>query len=258
MQMTEHYVAVPGGEVFAQHWQPQEISACTPIVLLHESLGSVGQWKDFPQQLAQATGRSVWAYDRLGFGRSSVRHDSAQPSFIEDEAQQHFPAVAQALGLQRYALLGHSVGAVMALTIASRWPAQCQAVLSLSAQAYVQPQTLAGICAAQAFFADPAQWARLQKWHGPRTRWVFDAWTGVWLSPAFADWSLDAVLPQVACPVLAVHGKDDAYGSSDFAQRIANGVQHGQMLLLPGGHHPHQEQTAAVLAAAQAFFAPLA
>ncbi|VUZ27488.1 Uncharacterised protein [uncultured Comamonas sp.] len=158
-----------------------------------------------------------------------------------------------ALGLQRYVLLGHSVGAVMALHIAAAHPLQCQAVLSLSAQAYVQPRTLEGIREAQRFFADPQQWARLAKWHGPRLDWVFRAWTDVWLHPDFADWSLDPVLPQVACPVLAIHGRNDEYGSPEFARRIAAGVANGQVLLLDCAHHPHRQQADQVLAAARDF-----
>lgn len=247
-------VDVPGGQVFVQRWQPASAThGASPIVLLHESLGSVGQWRDFPAQLAQATGREVLAYDRLGFGQSSPRSDAPSLQFIEQEAQQHFPALMAALGLERYVLLGHSVGAVMALCIAAAQPLQCQAVLSLSAQAFVQPRTLEGIRAAQRFFADPQQWARLQKWHGPRLDWVFRAWTQVWLHPDFADWSLDPVLPQVRCPVLAIHGRSDEYGSPEFAQRIAAAVANGQVLLLDGAHHPHREQTAQVLAAVQAF-----
>jgi pimeloyl-ACP methyl ester carboxylesterase len=249
-------VALPAGQVFVQRWQPEAApqgSAACPIVLLHESLGSVGQWRDFPVRLAQATGREVLAYDRLGFGRSSVRSDAPSLQFIEQEAQQHFPALMAALGLPRYALLGHSVGGVMALQIAATHPAQCQAVLSLSAQAWVQPRTLEGIRAAQRFFADAQQWARLQKWHGERMDWVFRAWTDVWLHPDFAGWSLDNVLPRVTCPVLAIHGRRDEYGSTEFAQRIATGVARGEVLLLDCAHHPHREQTAQVLAAARDF-----
>ena len=147
MQTQSFMVDVPGGQVFVQRWQPASATsgAACPIVLLHESLGSVGQWHDFPARLAQATGREVLAYDRLGFGQSSPRSGAPSLQFIEHDAQQHFPALMAALGLERYALLGHSVGAVMALHIAAAHPAQCQAVLSLSAQAYVQPQTLEGI-----------------------------------------------------------------------------------------------------------------
>lgn len=259
MHTYTEMVHLPAGQVFVQRWQPshtaQPEADAAPIVLLHESLGCVGLWRDFPAQLAQATGRTVLAYDRLGFGRSSPRHGPPDLRFIEHEAQEHFPALMQALGIAHYALLGHSVGGVMALHIAATHPQQCEAVLSLSAQAYVQPRTLEGIRAAQVFFADPQAWARLEKWHGERTDWLFHAWTDAWLHPDFADWSLDAVLPQVRCPVLAIHGTHDEYGSTEFAERIAAGVPHGQVLLLDCAHHPHRERTADVLDAAHTFLA---
>ena len=99
MQTQSFMVDVPGGQVFVQRWQPASATsgAACPIVLLHESLGSVGQWHDFPARLAQATGREVLAYDRLGFGQSSPRSDAPSLQFIAHEAQQHFPALVAAL-----------------------------------------------------------------------------------------------------------------------------------------------------------------
>lgn len=238
------YHASGQAEIRVQRWIPKKYEKqCTvaPLVLMHESLGSIGQWRNFPEQLAQTLQRPVLAYDRLGFGQSTLRTAPPSHRFIEEEAQQCFPALMQALGLERYALLGHSVGGVMALHIAATQPKACTAVISLSAQAFIEPRTLEGIRIAQRFFADPAQWARLEKWHQERTRWVFDAWTEVWMHPDFQDWRIDSVLGQIQCPTLIIHGRQDDYGSEAFPRAIAAGIAKSEMLLLDAGHHPHFE-----------------
>lgn len=109
MTVAERFVTVPGGRIFVRQWQPLA-SGKAPLILLHDSLGSVAQWRAFPAMLAARLRRPVIAYDRLGFGQSSLQPEPARASFIDDEAQHILPALVQALGLSRYLLLGHSVG----------------------------------------------------------------------------------------------------------------------------------------------------
>lgn len=260
MSLTVHDAAVevPGGQVFVRQWatgQPQK----APLVLLHDSLGSVELWREFPAALAQATGRTVWAYDRLGFGRSSPRTEPPSLGFILEEAQFYFPAVAAQLELDQYILFGHSVGGAMALCIAAHQPARCRAVIAESAQAFVEERTLEGIRAAQQGFQDPAQFARLTRWHSEKARWVLEAWTGVWLSPAFRGWTLEPCLSRVRCPVLAIHGDADEYGSVAFPQRIVAGVSGPARLeLVQGcGHVPHREREPIVLGLVRDFLRAL-
>lgn len=242
------FLEVPGGQVFARQWAMGE-PHLAPLVLLHDSLGSVELWRGFPAALAQATGRTVWAYDRLGFGRSSPRTEPPSLGFILEEAQVYFPAVAAQLELDQYILFGHSVGGAMALCIAAHQPARCCAVIAESAQAFVEERTLEGIRAAQQGFHDPAQFARLARWHGDKARWVLEAWTGVWLSPAFRGWTLEPYLKQVRCPVLAIHGDADEYGSVAFPECIVAGVPGPARLevLHDCGHVPHREKEPLVL-----------
>lgn len=254
--VSETSVGLPVGRVFVRRWIP-EVRRGAPIVLLHDSLGSVEQWRDFPQALASTTQREVIAYDRLGFGRSSPRDGPPSTDFIAEEGTLHFPALGDALGLSRYALFGHSVGGAMAVAIAAN-DARCEAVITESAQAFVELRTLDGIRAAQALFADPAQFAKLERWHGDKARWVLQAWTEVWLAPEFRSWSLDALLPRVACPVLAIHGDRDEYGSVAFPRRIADlAAGPSEAVVLEGcGHVPHRERREEVLRLASGFLAP--
>lgn len=254
IEASDRFVAVPGGEVFVRRWRFDGDDRA-PIILLHDSLGSVEQWRDFPETLAIGTGRNVIAYDRLGFGRSTRRAVPMQAGFIDDEARIYVPVLADALGLSEYVLFGHSVGGGMALVAASVPGNGCVAVVTEAAQAFVEARTLNGIREAKKAFEDEARFARLEKWHGERARWVLAAWTEVWLSPRFRDWSLDPYLDKVRCPVLAIQGDTDEFGSGEFPRRIERGVSGpARMELLEDcGHVPHRERQDDVLALVAAF-----
>jgi pimeloyl-ACP methyl ester carboxylesterase len=253
-EVRDSRVAVPGGSVFVRRWIPAP-GERSPIVLLHDSLGSVEQWRDFPEALARATIREVIAYDRLGFGQSTSRSERPSVDFVTDEAARFFPALQRALGLARFSLLGHSVGGAMALAIAAAQAAACEAVITEAAQAFVESRTLAGIRAAKAEFDLPEQFARLTRWHGEKARWVLDAWSEVWLSPSFRSWSLDEQLARIRCPVLAIHGDRDEYGSAEFPHRITRGVPGPSeiAILEHCGHVPHRERREEVLRLASSF-----
>ena len=258
MQSEDLFAPSAEGRVFVRRW-PVEGSGRAPIVLLHDSLGSVAQWRDFPSKLAQATSREVIAYDRLGFGQSDPRDERPSPGFVREEATSSFASVHDALQLERFVLFGHSVGGAMALEIAAEDGARCVGVVSESAQAFVEPRTRDGIRDAKAAFAADAQMARLQRWHGDKARWVLEAWTEVWLDASFDDWSLRDCLPRVHCPVLAIHGDGDEYGSLSFPCTIADGVAGpSRMVALQGcGHVPHREQEAVVFEIVTEFLATL-
>jgi pimeloyl-ACP methyl ester carboxylesterase len=256
--IEDHLVPVPGGTVFVRTWTPAQATG-SPLVLLHDSLGSVEQWRDFPVALARSLGRSVMAYDRLGFGRSSERRELPSVDFIAEEAHLYFPAIREALGLTRYSLFGHSVGGAMALMIAASQQSGCDLVITEAAQTFVEARTLAGIREAQAQFQEPGQFDKLVRWHGDKARWVLEAWTQAWLSPAFATWSLESHLGQIRCPVLAIHGDLDEYGSRAFPDSIARGVRGPSRLAIleQCGHVPHREQQEQVLELVSEFIASM-
>ena len=244
-----------GGRLFARRWQPEGEPQDAPLILLHDSLGCVELWRDFPMRLAQAAGRTVIAYDRLGFGRSD-RHPGRQGfDFIAAEAQQGFAAVCQHFALEGFVAVGHSVGGAMATECAAALPERCQALITLAAQTLVEPCTLAGIRAAARTFAQPGQLERLQRYHGDKAAWVLDAWVDTWLADEFRDWSLDETLAKVRCPLLAIHGEHDEYGSRLHPERFAAlAAGAAQMLILPGcGHVPQRECPEQVLQAVARF-----
>ncbi len=234
--------------MFARAWTPAHPSS-SPIVLFHDSLGCVELWRDFPAALAARTRRPVIAYDRLGFGQSDPRADKLGLDFVSDEAETFFPALREQLRLERFVLFGHSVGGGMAMHCAARFGEDCDALITESAQAFVEDRTLRGIRDAQAQFEDAAQVERLGKYHGDKARWVLDAWIDTWLSPEFAGWSLDAVLPRIACPLLAIHGSEDEYGSVRHPERIGK-LAGGEtrIAVMPNTRHvPHRERAQSVI-----------
>jgi len=249
---TDLWIDGTHGRIFVRSWFPERDALRpnhAPILLLHESLGCIEQWKDFPSALAQATGRTVVAYDRLGFGRSDRLTAPPAPTFVEDEAAHGFACVLEHLGIERFVVLGHSVGGSMAVHCAARYPEACQAMIAMSAVTFVEQRTLSGIRQARAWFADPAQRERLRRYHGERSDWVLSAWIDTWLAPDFATWTLAHALPAVGCPSLAIHGDDDEFGSERHPQLIADHAsgQVEQALLSGVGHVPHREQPELVL-----------
>jgi pimeloyl-ACP methyl ester carboxylesterase len=212
-------------------------------------------WRDFPLHLAQHCGRCVIAYDRLGFGRSSPRPGTLSPDFIETEAYEGFACLYRQLGLDRFVVLGHSVGGCMAVNCAAAWPHACAGVITESAQAFVDEDIRAGIRAAEQQFARPGPWQRLHQYHGDKTAQVLRAWIDTWLSDGFAAWRLDQALSQRCCPLLALHGDRDEYGSRCHPEHIAARARlPGTLYMLADcGHFPHREQPDAVLGAIAAF-----
>jgi len=255
IKIEEFKVEVPGGSIFIKKWTPKIVSTKSPLILLHDSLGSVDLWRDFPSVLAENLSRCVVAYDRLGFGQSGARDELPSMEFIEEEATKFFPAIKRCLSIQHYSLLGHSVGGGMAINIASRDP-DCEAVVTVSAQAFVEDLTIKGIEDAKQMFEQPEQIARLEKWHGSKAKWVLKAWINVWLSAEFANWSLKPNISSMRCPILVIHGENDEYGSIAFPKFISEnaGGQTEMLLLKNCGHIPHKEKPQEVIVAIELFF----
>jgi pimeloyl-ACP methyl ester carboxylesterase len=250
------FVNAPGGKLFARVWGgPELLRAVPPIILVHDSLGSVELWRDFPAMLATVTGHPVIAYDRLGFGKSDPHPDRLEIAFVRNEARSSIPALRAAFEIDRMILFGHSVGGAMAVVAASRFADAAVAVITESAQAFVEDRTLTAIRDAKSAFEAPGQIERLKRYHGDKAAWVLNAWTETWLHPEFATLALDTYLRRLRCPALAIHGDRDEYGSSAHPQRIAEIAPTPTDLVIIDdcGHVPHREKPEVVLRAVSAF-----
>ena len=255
------WVNHPHGRVFARIWSPSSDTSRPqreiPIVLFHDSLGCVDLWRNFPAELSAGTGLRVIAYDRLGFGRSDPRGDKPAIDFIADEAKTYFPVIREQLGFRRFIAFGHSVGGGMSVNCAAEWAADCEALITESAQAFAEERTLQAIRIAKEEFKDDKQVERLKKYHGEKAKWVLDAWTETWLHPEFASWSLAGVLPQVTCPVLAIHGIYDEYGSTRHPEMIGQLCDsRSRVEIIPDTYHvPHHERPELIVSLVSEFIA---
>ncbi len=172
-------------QIFIQSWIPIGKHHHTPIIMFHDSLGCVDLWRDFPAQLAEVTQRQVIAYDRLGFGQSPAYPHVLAHDFVMTEAQQIFKQLLEQLNIQKFIVMGHSVGGGMAAVCAALYPEQCISLITIAAQSHVEALTLSGIREAKAMFEQAGQLDRLKKYHGEKAQWVLNSWTETWLSEAF-------------------------------------------------------------------------
>ncbi len=225
------------------------------IVFLHEGLGSLAMWKDFPQQLCAAAHCCGLVISRPGYGQSTPLPAGTRWScdFLERQALEVLPAALAALGVdasvQPLWLLGHSDGASIALMYAAAFPANVAGLVALAPHCFVEDQTVASIAALQTPEVRSPLLARLARYHRASER-VFDAWSSIWLAAAFRSWSITDRMRRIGCPVLAVQGLDDEYGSLEQIRSIARAVAGTRLLELAAcGHSPHRDQPQALVAA---------
>jgi len=226
------------------------------LILLHEGLGSVALWRDFPQKLAQATGAPLVVYSRYGYGQSDRLAAPRGPRYMHDEALESLPALRQALALDDVILVGHSDGASIALIHAGsgQWPVR--ALILEAPHVFVEAMNLASIEAARRTYATTDLRRRLARYHADVDS-AFRGWNDAWLSAAFGDWTIEEYLPGIACPVLAIQGADDEYGTPAQLETIARGVKgpFEPLVLRHCKHSPHRDQEATVLEAMAEFVA---
>ncbi|HET6176102.1 MAG TPA: alpha/beta hydrolase [Candidatus Sulfotelmatobacter sp.] len=227
------------------------------LVFLHEGLGSISLWRDFPRQVAGATGCPVSVYSRYGAGNSDVLAEPRPVSYMHDEALQSLPDLLQQLHIENQVLIGHSDGASIAI-IHSGVHKSVRGLVLLAPHVFVEDLSIASIAKAKANFDTTDLPARLARHHRDAAR-TFWGWNNIWLHPDFRTWNIEEYLPRITCPILAIQGVDDEYGTMAQVQAIAR--QSGgpvEVLPLAGCRHsPHRDQPRATLAAIQTFVTDL-
>lgn len=228
------------------------------IVFLHEGLGSVAQWRGFPRRLCDALQARGLVYSRPGYGRSTPRAAGERwgRDYLHRQAHEVLPALLAALGIDARAappwLFGHSDGGSIALLYAARFPEAVAGAVVMAPHYMVEAVGLAGIARARSAWLSGDLRERLARVHDDPAS-AFWGWCDAWLDPAFADWSIEAELPAIRCPLLALQGVDDDYGTLEQIRGIGRRVAHARVLELPAcGHAPQRDQPQAVIDATRA------
>ena len=223
------------------------------LVLLHEGLGSVAMWRDFPSRLAHATGCDALVYSRHGYGNSDPLRGDRAVRYMHDEALLALPELLDKLEIERPILVGHSDGGSIALIHAGSGVRPVAAIVTLAAHVLVEDLSVASIAAAKTAFETTGLRAKLARYHADVDS-AFWGWNRIWLHPDFRGWNIEEYLPRVACPVLAIQGEDDEYGTMEQMRRIGAQVRDVELLELEDCRHsPHRDQPEAVLEAITRF-----
>ncbi|MBM3642866.1 MAG: alpha/beta hydrolase [Alphaproteobacteria bacterium] len=231
----------------------------TTLVFLHEGLGCIEMWRDFPQRLCDATQCDGLVYDRTGYGGSSPWPAPPGTAYMDIEADLVLPRLLAATGIEDCVLVGHSDGGTIALSYAGSDPEPLRAVVTLAAHVVNEPVCTESIRGAETQFAGGDLRARLERYHGRNTDGAFALWSRAWLAPGFEPMDAARRLPGVQVPVQAIQGEEDEYGSELQLGLIAGKVGgYCETRLLPDcGHSPHLQQPARTLAEIVRFVAPL-
>jgi pimeloyl-ACP methyl ester carboxylesterase len=262
-----------GGRQLEYEWIGPGPGAAPTLVFLHDGQGCVDTWRDFPAALAAATGCGALVYSRAGYGGSETLPGPWPVSFMHDEARAALPQVLAALGVRDGFLVGHSDGASISLIYAagaevgvdgggaggeggeggegSQSGAWLRGLVLEAPHVFVEPVCLESISKLPGLYRQPELWRRMVRYHGANAAGCSESWVDVWLRPEFQSWSIEALLPRVRQPVLAIQGDHDGYGTLAQLRAVAAGCGGPvETLVLPGcGHTPHRQQREATLQA---------
>lgn len=223
-------------------WVGDPASTLPVVVFLHEGLGSVAMWKDFPARFCSQHGLRGLVFSRYGYGRSTPKpaDEMWPPDFMQRQAREVLPALLAALHIERPWLFGHSDGASIALLYAAQFPTA--GVVAVAPHLFVEDISVASIEAARTSYATTDLRERLARYHADPDS-AFRGWNDMWLSAEFRSWNIEAEIAKITCPVLAVQGEDDEYGTLEQVRGIARLLPKTQALVIAKcGHSPHRDQ----------------
>ena len=233
------------------------LKSSSTIVMLHEGLGSIAMWRDFPEQLAQRTGCNVLLYSRYGHGKSQRLAEKRTVDFMHHEAKVVLPQLLECLQIDRPIVLGHSDGGSIALIHAGTHPQAIRALILEAPHVFLEDVCTQSIQRISELYKSTQLATSLRRYHDHADE-MFWGWTEIWLHPDFRSWNIEAYLGAIACPVLVIQGEQDEYGTVAQVETITTRVRRAESVLIPDcGHAPHRDQTAITLEAMSHFIGSL-
>ena len=254
------YLTLADGTRLEYRWTGHPKPGEPVLLLLHEGLGCVDMWRDVPERLTADTGLAVCVYSRRGYGRSDPFGSPLDVDFMHREALEVLPQVLDGIGIEQVILMGHSDGASIALVYAGeRDDPRIMGLLLLAPHLFVEEETLHGIRQARALFDQGKLGPRLARYHGDHTDSTFNRWCDIWLDDRFREWNIEASIPGIRVPLLAIMGDADEYGTLAQIERIQEILpDYTELSVLPAcGHSPHLQQPEATLRRAEYFIRSL-
>ncbi len=253
--LAKKYIEIDGKRLETEWHGPPPSEALT-LVFLHEGLGCVAMWRDFPARLAEATGCGALVFSRLGYGRSDACSLPRPISFMHEEGLNVMPAFLDAAGIKACILIGHSDGGSIGIIYAGGTPAlPLKGLITEAAHVFCEDLSVKSIREAKDQYLNGDLREKLAKYHGDNVDCAFWGWNGAWLDPDFMHWNLEEFLPGIKVPMLAIQGEQDQYGTPAQLEAIARqaGVKTEALMLPDCAHAPHAEQTEATFQAMQEF-----
>lgn len=231
-------------------WHGPAADKAPTLAFLHEGLGCVAMWRDFPAMLAEKTGCGALVYSRAGYGKSDRATLPRPFRFMHDEALKTLPAVLEAFNVERAVLVGHSDGGSIALIYAgAQQDSRIKGLILEAPHVFVEEFGLRSIRALRDDYRHGPLRERLQRYHGEQVDETFWGWNDVWLGPDFKEWNIGEYLGRIDIPVLLIQGADDQYGTMDQVRAIENGCKGPveTIVLSDCGHTPHSDRVETVL-----------
>jgi pimeloyl-ACP methyl ester carboxylesterase len=251
-QPDSSFVTVHGRKLEVQRIAGSDAGAPT-LVFLHEGLGSVAMWREFPRDAALATGCSAVVYSRYGYGQSDVLREARRVDYMHVEALDVLPELLARMGVREPVLVGHSDGGSIALIHAAA-RGDVRGLVVMAPHVFVEDISVKSIAEAKTAFETTDLPQKLGRYHADAAK-TFRGWNDIWLHPDFRAWNIEEVLPRITSPMLAIQGFDDEYGTMAQLEAIARqtGGPVELLRLAACRHSPHRDQPKVVIEAISRF-----